>query len=728
MERTKTFVSTLLLAIAILSLLPTLGTVTVQSTPNSQKFWALLVSCARPGETSLHATGAYMYHVLSEHYDFDGIYYLHSDPSFPGVNDTATLENTKSAITGWLYNVSGPNDVVFIFFNTHGSGYYDNGNPENPHQEDMGSRSGDDGDDTRDEALAFWNGTAFEKYWDDDLAADLANETFSYDSLVLATQSCFGGGLIYDIQAQPRNEHRAILTATSEQLTAYTNLDNYKDPPEEDGYCEWSEVFIDALHGEDTYWDDDSNEVVHQNATVDADFNNDGHVTIGEAWNYTTFLFKPPWTVKDDAMNSTFIEEVKDWWPTPELPIPDYAVPEKPWISNSALAYDIWFPKSYHLTVETCNLEYQEIPGSKVWINGDQTEELSPTTVEIREGNYTVKVEMGFYSDSVHYQFAHWEDNSTSNERFLGYVDSNMTVRAYYRVVPSGGCPFVYTWNGQEYVIDNNILPFSEASGGTDVVDYYALQQTLLPQHSIYGLMIGEFENEHSYLDEIRLLAVDHKADVHVAVTPTGQIFTYGDPREGVSAFSNNGDDVLDLLTSIDGHYYEGHTGDFIVLDFGQLDTTQGAKLVLRADPPPEAGKWSIFVQVRNANRLWDTVAIVMPRIYWATEIVDLSSWLPDADGDLKVRLLFTNTHRVDYVGLDTTPQESYTLRQGVLLWAIHSEQGSVGRKLRFEDEIYAELLPGQTIRLTFHLRPRDHPEAQRTFIVYSKGHYYTIQ
>jgi len=117
-----------------------------------------------------------------------------------------------------------------------------------------------------------------------------------------------------------------------------------------------------------------------------------------------------------------------------------------------------------------------------------------------------------------------------------------------------------------------------------------------------------------------------------------------------------------------------------------------------------------------------------MPRIYWATEIVDLSSWLPDADGDLKVRLLFTNTHRVDYVGLDTTPQESYTLRQGVLLWAIHSEQGSVGRKLRFEDEIYAELLPGQTIRLTFHLRPRDHPEAQRTFIVYSKGHYYTIQ
>jgi hypothetical protein len=444
MKRTKRFVSTLLLGIIVTSLLLTLGTVTVQSTPNSQKFWALVVSCARPGEMSLHATGAYMYHVLSEHYDFDGLYYLHSDPSFPGVNDTATLENTKSAITEWLYNVSGPNDVVFIYFNTHGSGYYNNGDPTNPHEEDMGSRPGDDGDDNRDEALSFWNGAGWDKYWDDELADDLANETFSYNRLVLATQSCFGGGLIYDIQARPHSERRAILTATSEQLTAYTNLDCYKDPPEEDGYCEWSEVFIDALHGEDTYWDDDSNEVVHQNVTVNADFNDDGHVTLWEAWNYTTYKGKHG-SVKDDAMNHTFIEEVKDWWPTPELPIPDYAVPEEPQISNSALAYNIWFPKKGGprlLTVQTCLTNGTELTGMEFWIDDDPTTFNTPHTTDVPMGDHTIEIQDSLIDGNYEYTFQYWDHNNSSDNPLTVNVPENIVLTAHYAKTFLGDCHY----------------------------------------------------------------------------------------------------------------------------------------------------------------------------------------------------------------------------------------------------------------------------------------------
>jgi len=40
-----------------------------------------------------------------------------------------------------------------------------------------------------------------------------------------------------------------------------------------------------------------------------------------------------------------------------------------------------------------------------------------------------------------------------------------LEVTTYY----GGGCPFLYAWNGQDYVIDNNLLPTSARSSGTDV-------------------------------------------------------------------------------------------------------------------------------------------------------------------------------------------------------------------------------------------------------------------
>jgi len=288
------------------------------------------------------------------------------------------------------------------------------------------------------------------------------------------------------------------------------------------------------------------------------------------------------------------------------------------------------------------------------------------------------------------------------------------------------GCPFVYVWNGIQYVIDNNLLSASETSEGIDVEDYYRLEQTLVPQEGKYSLMIKEFEQEHSYFDQVKLVAVDHEFGVHVAVSPAGEFLTYKNPHAPFLAVDGDGNSCLDVLNEIDGEYYEGHNGDHVVLDFANLDVSKGAKLVLVTDLPPLMLKWSVHIQTYDSEGEWTTVAEVHPRVNWATQIIDLSDCLPSAGKELKVRLYFTADHKIDYVGLDLSKQADIKVRYATLVSSTHSKDGNMKLQLLRSDGVYAELLPGEHIRLAFTL-PKN-PKDARTLIIYAKGHYHLGQ
>ena len=295
-----------------------------------------------------------------------------------------------------------------------------------------------------------------------------------------------------------------------------------------------------------------------------------------------------------------------------------------------------------------------------------------------------------------------------------------------------GGCPYVYVWDGQCYVMDNNLLPASEMSNGADVEDYYRLEQPLVPMYqvargSVYSLQIREFEHEHDYFDQVKLLAVDHSSNVNVAVSPYGEILTYSNPAPPICAVDEDGIDVLSQLNSINENYYQGYNGSYITLTFGPTDVSNGVKLVIREDGPfgPPLLKCPVYVQVLNATEDWNTVATFHTRTYWATDIINMTDYLPDANGNLKVRLCFVSNDKIDYVGLDTTPQASVETYEANLISAFHSTQGNVKPLLTENDQTYAELTPGQQIQLTFLLPNNQNQE--RTFILYTEGHYSTI-
>jgi hypothetical protein len=295
----------------------------------------------------------------------------------------------------------------------------------------------------------------------------------------------------------------------------------------------------------------------------------------------------------------------------------------------------------------------------------------------------------------------------------------------------SPGCPFVYSWNGQNYVLDNNLLPASTRSSGTDVEDFYKLEQSTIPIHqnplfSLYPLQIREFQTEHSYLDQVKLFAVDHQPDVNIAVAQDGEILTYKNPHPPISCTNKYGYNMLDRIQYIDQDYYQGYPSDYLTLDFGNLNVQESAKLVMRADM--EHIKDSIHVQILNATGEWQTIAKIIPRVYWATEIINLAPYLLNSTGNLQIRLYFTAYHKLDYVGLDTTPQADITTRQSLLISATHSEKGLITLKLLCNDQIYAELIPDQQINLLFALPQKQNQTTSATFIFYTDGHYNTIK
>ncbi len=144
-------------------------------------------------------------------------------------------------------------------------------------------------------------------------------------------------------------------------------------------------------------------------------------------------------------------------------------------------------------------------PGGYIWSNGSQV---------------TASPYGGFYFD--HWMLGNTRYSNTTNPITVN-IAADSTLTAFFAESGGGSCPFVSTWNGTCYVLDNNILPQSEFSNGTDVTDYYTLQQPLVPMNGQYALMLSEFEHEHSLIDSAQLLAVDHPAGVNVGVSPSAR-------------------------------------------------------------------------------------------------------------------------------------------------------------------------------------------------------------
>lgn len=171
----------------------------------------------------------------------------------------------------------------------------------------------------------------------------------------------------------------------------------------------------------------------------------------------------------------------------------------------------------------------------------------------------------------------------------------------------SSSCPYLYTWNGERFVFVTDLLwagPLGlQLAEGVFAPsrewEYLKVPgEKMAEKDGEYVLQITEELWEAAYFDQVKLLAIDHPADVEVfsnekvgpAEIAEFKIHTVRNARVPVSARDQRGRDVLPVIAARDNKYLKGYDNKlmqglteehFIELDLGKLEDPKQIMLFL---------------------------------------------------------------------------------------------------------------------------------------------------
>jgi hypothetical protein len=155
---------------------------------------------------------------------------------------------------------------------------------------------------------------------------------------------------------------------------------------------------------------------------------------------------------------------------------------------------------------------------------------------------------------------------------------------------PTNSCPFVYSFDGREYVFDAE--PYGGAiCRGLKRTDWCELEH-LATVDNRYRLLVSNEFDEIENIDELKLLVVDHAAGVKVAVEPAGKIRTFARPVPPRAAVDEQGRDLSALLVADDGRSWRPSYEDKAINGSADLK----GELVLEFPKPREAKTAKLLV------------------------------------------------------------------------------------------------------------------------------------
>ncbi len=253
----------------------------------------------------------------------------------------------------------------------------------------------------------------------------------------------------------------------------------------------------------------------------------------------------------------------------------------------------------------------------------------------------------------------------------------------------SGSCPMIYTWNGEEFEFITDVLGVAPLGASAGDGEYFPVdhdEYIQIPGRALaltadgYEIRIVEELREVAYLDQVRLIAVDHPREIDVFTNdkfkappfPEFRLFGVEERTYPTSARDHHGQDVLDRLTALDRTYPDGFARDYagvaelhhLDLDFGPV--TPGSPgnpslVPLRGNPAilvlsgwvdwadgstflgvaqeRTAGLVMPYLQVRDPGGEWRTVIEDMgiPAGKPKSIVVDLTEKLPRGSREVRI-------------------------------------------------------------------------------------------
>jgi tetratricopeptide (TPR) repeat protein len=257
-------------------------------------------------------------------------------------------------------------------------------------------------------------------------------------------------------------------------------------------------------------------------------------------------------------------------------------------------------------------------------------------------------------------------------------------------------CPILFSWNGKEYefiadMIGSGVVGHWIAPGERDVPrpdEYLKVPaKSVKPKNGLLSFRFLEPMEETVYLDQVRLVAVDHPADIEVNPNerfvsnppfPEFHAIATKNARTPVGAWDDKGHDVLPLLSGHDRKYVTGFdalpfTGfvklHWIELDLGAWDATKPLRLLLdgftdyfTATSMYAANQAGIkviapYVEAQDAQGKWVRAVEDMgfPAGLARTMVADLTGKLPAAAR--RIRIVTNLKIYWDAVRIDQTPE-----------------------------------------------------------------------
>ncbi len=219
-----------------------------------------------------------------------------------------------------------------------------------------------------------------------------------------------------------------------------------------------------------------------------------------------------------------------------------------------------------------------------------------------------------------------------------------------------GSCPWLYAWNGEEYDFVTDVLwasalgmPLGIMGGEVSYAfpnstdEYFKIPgEKLHLKNERYSLQLTSELWETSFVDQIKLMVVDHPGDVDIFINerftpppfPTFRIYTVAHKILPVSARDSQGNNLLQKIAYRDGEYisnlnptrYQGIMEPHdLILDLGDLTQVDSVFLFLQGWVYPTDASINVNIaQSSIVNLMPPVLQVIDKQGSWRTVIENL--------------------------------------------------------------------------------------------------------
>lgn len=308
----------------------------------------------------------------------------------------------------------------------------------------------------------------------------------------------------------------------------------------------------------------------------------------------------------------------------------------------------------------------------------------------------------GFYANSANFTQiigGNYSRNGNTGSNQHGYniyftTSQNVTINGAIVYEPVQGpkpptCPILYSWSGSKFTFEGD-GSINGGMGFRNVIEQksqpfdYIVANKLEPQEGTYKFVVAEEQKEILYFDSAKLLVIDHEPGVRI-FSPTPiyiaepqienpvKIHTVRNPQPPVSAYDENGNDILEQIKYDDNIYTTvatPHHHDQITLNLGNLSSAPQIKLLVKArdtwvnQPPYDYS----FIEVVDGNG--DFVRVnkrVDSFPEWSADntrtfVLDISDIF--LTNNYTIRLNLWHLTYFDYIAVDTSLDVNLTITE----------------------------------------------------------------